>query len=43
LHVNDEGEKEVAVKGDHCAFPFRIPVKSSDKLYKIIRSDEEEK
>jgi U32 family peptidase len=43
LHVNEEGNKEVAVKGDYCAFPFRIAVKSSDKLYKIIRPDEEEK
>jgi putative protease len=43
LHVNEEGEKEVAVKGDYCAFPFNVPVKASDKLYKVVRTDEEEK
>ncbi|HEX6916364.1 MAG TPA: peptidase U32 family protein [Chitinophagaceae bacterium] len=43
LHVNEEGEKDIAVKGDVCAFPFSQPVKTSDKLYKLVAADEEEK
>ena len=39
LHVNEEGEKDTAVKGDYCAFPFEIPIRTSDKLYKIVESD----
>ncbi len=41
LHVNDEGEKDMAVKGDLCAFPFDVAIKASDKLYKIVASNEE--
>lgn len=43
LHVNDEGEKPLAVKGDLCSFPFPRKPGASDKLYKLVRSDEEEK
>lgn len=43
LHVNEEGEKDVAARGDYCAFPFSVPVRISDKLYKVVRTDEEEK
>lgn len=43
LHVNDEGAKDIAVKGDLCAFPLAIPVKVSDKLYKLVKADEEAK
>lgn len=42
LHVNDEGAKETAVKGDLCAFPLDIPVHTSDKLYKIVDVAEEQ-
>lgn len=40
LHVNDEGEKDIATKGEYCAFPFPHPVKNSDKLYKLLPADE---
>jgi putative protease len=40
LHVNEEGEKDIALKGDVCAFPLDIPVRQSDKLYKIVHSNE---
>jgi U32 family peptidase len=36
LHVNDGGAAEIAQKGDRCAFPLSVPVRSSDKLYKIV-------
>ena len=39
LHVNEEGQKDTAVKGDYCAFPLDIPVRTSDKLYKIVASE----
>lgn len=42
LHVNDNGPKEIAVKGDLCAFPLDTPIRTSDKLYKIVNVDEEE-
>lgn len=42
LHVNDEGAKDTAVKGDLCAFPLDIPVHASDKLYKIVSVTEEQ-
>lgn len=42
LHVNDEGAKKTAVKGDLCAFPLDIPVHTSDKLYKIVDVAEEQ-
>ncbi len=42
LHVNDEGAKDTAVKGDLCAFPLDIPVHISDKLYKIVDVAEEQ-
>ena len=43
LHVNEEGEKPIAVKGDLCAFPLNVAIRPSDKLYKIVTADEEEK
>lgn len=36
LHVNEEGEKETAKQGDVCAFPLDTPIRTSDKLYKIV-------
>jgi len=36
LHVNDEGAKQQANKGDMCAFPMDVPMRKSDKLYKIV-------
>ena len=39
MHVNEEGEKDRAVKGDFCAFPLDVPIRSSDKLYKIVASE----
>ncbi|MBS1654173.1 MAG: U32 family peptidase [Bacteroidetes bacterium] len=41
LHVNDEGAKNTALKGDFCAFPLDTPVRPSDKLYKIVASEAE--
>jgi len=43
LHVNDNGDKPMAVRGDHCAFPFPAQVRASDKLYKLVAADEEKK
>jgi putative protease len=43
LHVNAHGAQQTANKGDLCAFPFEIPVRPSDKLYKIIDASVEEK
>ena len=43
LHVNAHGAMETANKGDLCAFPFEVPVKPSDKLYKIVTTAVEEK
>ncbi|OIR12810.1 putative protease YdcP precursor [mine drainage metagenome] len=43
LHVNDEGAKQTANKGDLCAFPLDIAVRPSDKLYKIVEAAVEEK
>ena len=39
MHVNEEGEKDTAVKGDFCAFPLDVAVRPSDKLYKIVESE----
>ena len=39
LHVNEEGEKDSAVKGDFCAFPLDVPIRTSDKLYKIVEAE----
>ncbi len=36
LHVNEEGAKNTAKKGDYCAFPVTTPIRKSDKLYKIV-------
>ncbi len=36
LHVNEEGAKNTAKKGDYCAFPLTTPIRKSDKLYKIV-------
>lgn len=41
LHVNDEGAKDIAVKGDLCAFPIDIPIHHTDKLYKVVSANEE--
>ena len=38
LHVNEEGEKEMAQKGDYCSFKTEKQVRNSDKLYKIVES-----
>ncbi len=43
LHVNDEGAKQSASKGDLCAFPLDLVVRPSDKLYKIVEAAVEEK
>lgn len=42
LHVNAGGAKDTANKGDYCAFPLDTPIRSSDKLYKIIDAAVEE-
>jgi len=39
MHVNEEGEKDIALKGDFCAFPLEVVVRPSDKLYKIVESE----
>jgi U32 family peptidase len=39
LHVNDGGPSQVAQKGDRCAFPLSVPIRSSDKLYKIVNAE----
>ena len=41
LHVNEEGEKDMAKKGDYCSFETGTQVRGSDKLYKIIPALEE--
>ena len=41
LHVNDDGAKESAEKGDYCSFETGIQVRNSDKLYKIVPAKEE--
>jgi putative protease len=43
LHVNEEGAKNIAGKGDLCAFPLGIQIRKSDKLYKIVNAAEEVK
>ena len=43
LHVNEEGAKEMAQKGDHCSFETGKQVRSSDKLYKLVSAVEEQK
>lgn len=43
LHVNDKGASASAQKGDLCAFPLDIPVKPSDKLYKVVEESETQK
>lgn len=40
MHVNDEGKKEVAVKGDVCTFRLDTPIRPSDKLYKVVPEEE---
>ena len=42
LHVNDDGAKAIANKGDRCAFPIDSPIRTSDKLYKIVSAESEE-
>lgn len=42
LHVNDDGAKPIANKGDRCAFPIDSPIRTSDKLYKIVSAEVEE-
>jgi len=41
LHVNEEGAKESAEKGDYCSFATGTQVRKSDKLYKIVPAKEE--
>lgn len=36
LHVNNEGAKQQADKGDLCAFTIDVPIRKADKLYKIV-------
>lgn len=43
LHVNEEGEKHAAIKGDTCAFPVSVRISPADKLFKLVAADEEEK
>lgn len=38
LHVNAAGPKDLASKGDLCAFPLDLAIKSTDKLYKVIEA-----
>ncbi|PWJ39219.1 peptidase U32 family protein [Sediminitomix flava] len=40
LHVNDEGQKEIAVKGDSMAIKLDQVIRPSDKLYKIVDAEE---
>lgn len=40
LHVNDSGAAEFAAKGDRCAFPLQCAIRPSDKLYKIINTNQ---
>lgn len=42
LHVNDDGARAIANKGDRCAFPIDSPIRTSDKLYKIVSAEAEE-
>ncbi len=41
LHVNDDGAKECAEKGEYCSFATGTQVRKSDKLYKIVPAKEE--
>ncbi len=43
LHVNDKGAAPLAQKGDLCAFPLEVPIKPSDKLYKVVAESETDK
>lgn len=40
LHVNEEGAKDTAQKGDLCAFPFEQAIHPSDKLYKVVPAEQ---
>ncbi|WP_271711560.1 peptidase U32 family protein [Marinigracilibium pacificum] len=40
MHVNDEGKKDIAVKGDNFAIKLDTQIRPSDKLYKIVDSEE---
>ncbi|MFY7651683.1 MAG: peptidase U32 family protein, partial [Chitinophagaceae bacterium] len=40
LHVNNDGAKEQAVKGDTIAIPVSQPIRSTDKLYKVVQTAE---
>ncbi|MCX2742682.1 U32 family peptidase [Mangrovivirga sp. M17] len=40
MHVNDEGKKDVAVKGDKFAIKLDAVIRPSDKLYKIVDNKE---
>ncbi|MEH0154836.1 peptidase U32 family protein [Limibacter armeniacum] len=39
MHVNDDGKKEVAVKGDKFTIKLDTQIRPSDKLYKIVDSE----
>lgn len=40
LHINEQGSVETAQKGDICAFPLDTLIRKSDKLYKIVDTEE---
>ena len=40
LHVNDFGSKPFAQKGDLCAFHVGTQIRKTDKLYKIVQTQE---
>ncbi|WP_281616414.1 MULTISPECIES: peptidase U32 family protein [Flammeovirga] len=39
LHVNDEGKKEMAVKGDTFSIKLDTQIRPSDKLYKLVDAE----
>ena len=41
LHVNDEGKKEMAVKGDTFSIKLDTQIRPSDKLYKVVDAEVE--
>ncbi len=42
LHVNDDGAKEMAEKGEYCSFKTGTQVRNSDKLYKIVPAKDQQ-
>ncbi|GAA4839098.1 peptidase U32 family protein [Algivirga pacifica] len=43
MHVNDEGAKEMAVKGDRFSIKLDSMIRPSDKLYKLVKENVEAK